>query len=41
MLQAALIVTEKHSSFINAYEDSRKHILSGITYDNLKRIQNA
>ncbi|WP_415303388.1 anthranilate phosphoribosyltransferase [Candidatus Pelagibacter sp. Uisw_090] len=38
---AALIVTEKHSSFINAYEDSRKHILSGITYDNLKRIQNA
>ena len=37
---AALIVTEKHSSFINAYEDARKHILSGKTYESLKRIQN-
>jgi anthranilate phosphoribosyltransferase len=37
---AGLIVTEKHSSFNNAYEDARKHILSGKTYENLKRIQN-
>ena len=38
---AGLIVAEKHSSFNNAYEDARKHILSGKTYKNLKRIQNA
>jgi anthranilate phosphoribosyltransferase len=37
---AGLIVAEKHSSFINAYEDARKHILSGKTYDTLKKIQN-
>jgi len=37
---AGLIVAEKHSSFNNAYEDARKHILSGKTYENLKRIQN-
>jgi anthranilate phosphoribosyltransferase len=37
---AGLIVAEKYSSFNNAYEDSRKHILSGKTYENLKRIQN-
>ena len=37
---AALIVTEKHSSFIHAYDDARKHILSGKTYESLKRIQN-
>jgi anthranilate phosphoribosyltransferase len=37
---AGLIVTENHSSFNNAYEDSRKFILSGKTYNNLKRIQN-
>jgi len=37
---AGLIVTEKHSSFINAYEDARRHILSGKTYQNVKRIQN-
>ena len=37
---AGLIVAEKHSSFKNAYEDARKHILSGKTYENLKRIQN-
>jgi len=35
-----LIVTEKYSSFINAYGDARKHILSGKAYVNLKRIQN-
>ena len=37
---AGLIVAEKYSSFNNAYEDSRKHILSGKTYKNLKRLQN-
>jgi len=37
---AGLIVTEKHSSFNSAYEDARKHILSGKTYENLKRMQN-
>ena len=37
---AGLIVAEKHSIFNNAYEDARKHILSGKTYENLKRIQN-
>jgi anthranilate phosphoribosyltransferase len=36
---AGLIVAEKHSSFYNAYEDARKYILSGKTYENLKRIQ--
>jgi len=37
---AGLIVAEKHSIFNNAYEDARKHILSGKTYENLKKIQN-
>ena len=37
---AGLIVTEKHSSFSNAYKAARNHILSGKTYENLKRIQN-
>jgi len=37
---AGLIVAEKFSSFNNAYEDARKHILSGKTYENLKRLQN-
>jgi anthranilate phosphoribosyltransferase len=37
---AGLIVAEKHSSFHNAYENARKHILSGKTYESLKRIQN-
>ena len=35
-----LIVAEKHSEFINAYKDSREHILSGKTADHLKNIQN-
>jgi len=38
---AGLIVAEKHSLFINAYNDARKHILSGKTYEKLKKIQNA
>jgi anthranilate phosphoribosyltransferase len=37
---AGLMVAEKHSIFNNAYKDTRKHILSGKTYKNLKRIQN-
>ena len=37
---AGLIVSEKHSLFNKAYEDARRHILSGKTYKNLKRIQN-
>jgi anthranilate phosphoribosyltransferase len=37
---AGLMVAEKHSVFNNAYIDARKHILSGKTYKNLKRIQN-
>jgi len=37
---AGLIVAEKHSLFNNAYEDARKHILSGKIYENLKKIQN-
>ncbi|MDA9616179.1 anthranilate phosphoribosyltransferase [Candidatus Pelagibacter sp.] len=38
---AGLIVAEKHSIFSNAYYEARKYILSGKTYDNLKKIQNA
>ena len=37
---AGLIVAEKHSLFNNAYEDARKHILSGKIYKNLKKMQN-
>jgi len=37
---AGLIVAEKLSSFNNAYENARKHILSGQAYKNLKKIQN-
>ena len=37
---AGLIVSEKHSSFSDAYDDARKHILSGKTYKNFKKIQN-
>ena len=37
---AGLIVAEKHSFFKSAYEDARKHILSGKAYEDLKRIQN-
>jgi len=38
---AGLIVAGKYSSFNNAYADARKYILSGKTYNNLKRLQNA
>ena len=37
---AGLIVAEKHSKFIDAYEDARKHILTGKTFEHLKKIQN-
>ena len=37
---AGLIVSEKHTVFIDAYNETRKHILSGKTYTNLKEIQN-
>jgi len=38
---AGLIVAENYSLFNIAYDDARKHILSGKTYEDLKRIQNA
>jgi len=37
---AGLIVVEKHSEFKNSYEDTRKHILTGKTFEHLKKIQN-
>ncbi|MDB9740674.1 anthranilate phosphoribosyltransferase [Candidatus Pelagibacter ubique] len=37
---AGLIVSEKHTIFIDAYNESRTHILSGKTYNDLKEIQN-
>ena len=37
---AGLIVAEKHSKFDNAYEDARKHILTGKTFKHLSKIQN-
>jgi len=38
---AGLIVSEKYSIFDDAYENARKHILSGKTYEHLKNIQDA
>ena len=38
---AGLIVAEKYSTFNNAYEDSRKHILTSKAFEHLKKIQNA
>ena len=37
---AGLIVSEKHTIFIDAYNEARTHILSGKTYKDLKEIQN-
>ena len=37
---AGLIVSEKNSKFIDAYKNAREHILSGKTYEHLRRIQN-
>ena len=38
---AGLIVSGKYSTFNNAYEDARKHILTGKAFEHLKKIQNA
>ena len=37
---AGLIVAGKNNKFIDAYQNSRKHILSGNTYKHLKSMQN-
>ncbi|MDA7468013.1 anthranilate phosphoribosyltransferase [Candidatus Pelagibacter ubique] len=37
---AGLIVSEKYTIFIEAYNEARTHILSGKTYNDLKEIQN-
>ena len=37
---AGLIVAEKYSTFNNAYEDARKHILTGKAFGHLNKIQN-
>ena len=37
---AGLIVSEKHTIFIDAYNEARTYILSGKTYNDLKEIQN-
>ena len=37
---AGLIVSEKYSKFIDAYNSTRKHILTGKTFEHLKKIQN-
>ena len=37
---AGLMVTEKNSEFKDAYDSARSHILSGKTFENLKKIQN-
>ena len=36
---AGLIVAEKHSKFIDAYKETKKHILTGKTFEHLKKIQ--
>ncbi|MDA7733400.1 anthranilate phosphoribosyltransferase [Candidatus Pelagibacter sp.] len=37
---AGLIVSERHTIFIDAYNEARTHILSGKTFNNLREIQN-
>ena len=37
---AGLIVLEKNNKFIDAYENTRKHILSGKTFEHLRILQN-
>ena len=37
---AGLIVSEKHTKFIDAYHNAREHVLSGKTYEHLEIIQN-
>ena len=36
---AGLIVAEKHSKFIDAYKDTRKHILDGKAFEHLNKIR--
>ena len=36
---AGLIVAEKNSQFIDAYEGARKHILTGKTFEHLNKIR--
>ena len=36
---AGLIISDKHTIFIDAYNEARTHILSGKTYNDLKEIQ--
>ena len=38
---AGLIVAEKYSTFNNAYDEARKHILAGKVFEHLNKIQNA
>ena len=38
---AGLIVTEKNLMFEDAYKSARSHILSGKTFEDLKKIQYA
>ena len=37
---AGLIVAEKHTKFIEAYQNAKEHILSGKAYKHLITIQN-
>ena len=37
---AGLIVAEKHTNFIDAYQNAKEHISSGKAYEHLKKIQN-
>ena len=38
---AGLVVAEKHSKFIDAYDHAKQHILTGKTYKHLSKLQNA
>ena len=38
---AGLVVAEKHSKFIDAYDHAKQHILTGKTYEHLSKLQNA
>ena len=38
---AGLIVAEKHSKFIDAYKETKKHILTGKTFEHLNKIRDA
>ena len=38
---AGLVVEEKHSKFIDAFDHAKQHILSGKTFEHLSKLQNA